>query len=239
MSSNGRSEALSHHSGLPLPIEIRGIRNARRLRLRLDERRRILMLTGPLRMNRRAALAWAAEQREWIEAQIAATLPDEPFAPGARFPIEGREYLLIWSQAESRTPRLDGDRLVCGGPLPGLARQIEKFLKRQALETLSRETEAMAAVAGMRAAAVSVGDAQTRWGSCAASGRIRYSWRLILAPAEVRRYVVAHEVAHLVHLDHGPKFKALEAQLYGGDVGPARRLLRRLGSRLKRIGRSH
>jgi predicted metal-dependent hydrolase len=84
-----------------------------------------------------------------------------------------------------------------------------------------------------------VGDANTRWGSCSAERKIRYSWRLILAPPAARRYVVAHEVAHLVHLDHGPRFKALEAQLFAGDVAAARGLLRRVGPRLKRIGRGH
>ena len=90
----------------------------------------------------------------------------------------------------------------------------------------------------MTVSSVSVGDAGTRWGSCSASGSIRYSWRLILASAEVRRYVVAHEVAHLVHMDHGTKFKALERKLFEGDVDAARLLLGRIGSRLKRIGRT-
>ena len=62
-------------------------------------------------------------------------------------------------------------------------------------------------------------------------------WRLILAPPAVRRYVVAHEVAHLAHLDHSAKFKVLEARLYGPGVSEAKAQLRRLGPRLKRIGR--
>ena len=69
MSSTRPSEALFQHSDLPLPVEIRGIRGARRMRLRLDERRGVLKLTGPLRMNRKVALAWAAEQREWVQAR--------------------------------------------------------------------------------------------------------------------------------------------------------------------------
>ncbi|HEX6219374.1 MAG TPA: M48 family metallopeptidase, partial [Sphingomicrobium sp.] len=84
---------------------------------------------------------------------------------------------------------------------------------------------------------VSVGDADTRWGSCSESGRIRYSWRLVLAPPEARRFVVAHEVAHLVHLNHGRAFKALERQLYGPGLAEAQALLRRVGPRLKRVGR--
>ena len=239
MSSTGRSEALHYHDDLPLPVEIRGLRGARRLRLRLDEKRKLLKLTGPLRMNRSRALAWAAEQSGWVQAQIAAMLPDEPFVPGAAIPLEGRDVLLIWSQREPRTPRLEGGRLICGGPREGFARRIGLFLKRFALEALSLETREIADAAGVEVSSVAVGDAETRWGSCSAAGRIRYSWRLILAPPEARRYVVAHEVAHLVHLDHGPGFKALERRLFGGDVTAARASLRRCGQRLKRIGRGH
>jgi predicted metal-dependent hydrolase len=64
---------------------------------------------------------------------------------------------------------------------------------------------------------------------------VRYSWRLILAPPEARRFVVAHEVAHLKHLDHGRRFKALERELFDGDVAAAERLLRSSAPRLRRI----
>lgn len=237
MSSIVRSEALHYHDDLPLPVEIRGIRGARRLRLRLDERRRLLKLTGPLRMNRSKALAWAAEQSAWVRAQIAGIPPGEPFVPGALIPIEGADVRLEWAEREPRAPRLEHGRLVCGGPLEGFDRRIELFLKRRALQTLSRETAEIAGNAGVKLRSVAVGDAQTRWGSCSSEGRIRYSWRLILAPPEARLYVVAHEVAHLVHLDHGPEFRALEKRLFGRDVRAARALLRGCGQRLKRIGR--
>ena len=125
----------------------------------------------------------------------------------------------------------------CGGLRESFSRRIELFLKRRAIEAMSREVAEYAAVAGATARSVSVGDAGTRWGSCSSQGRIRLSWRLILAPPDVRRYVVAHEVAHLVHLDHSARFKALEAKLYGSGVAEAKAQLRRLGPRLKRIGR--
>ena len=232
-----RSEALFQHDDLPLPVEIRGVRGAKRMRLRLDEKRGVLKLTGPLRMNRKVALAWAVEQRAWVDTQLGAMLPAEPFEPGAVIPIEGRDVRLSWSAGAPRTPRLENDLLVCGGPSEGFARRIEVFLKRAALDLLSKETAEAAERAGVTLKAVSVGDADTRWGSCSSTGRIRYSWRLILAPADVRRYVVAHEVAHLVHMNHGPKFKALEQQLFDGDARKASLLLRRIGGRLRRLGR--
>ena len=237
MSSIKRSEALFRHDDLPLPVEIRGIRGAKRLRLRLDEKRGLLKLTGPLRMSRKAALDWAAQQREWVDVQVESMAPGEPFLPGARIPLEGNEVELVWDERSRRIPRLEDDRLVCGGSPEGFARRIESFLKRRALETLSRDTAEIAERARVSVRSVSVGDADTRWGSCSSSGRIRYSWRLILAPPEVRRYVAAHEVAHMRHMDHGPRFKALERDLFGGDCNAARLLLRRLGGRLRRVGR--
>jgi hypothetical protein len=143
----------------------------------------------------------------------------------------------MWSADAARMPRLKGDVLHCGGPLDGLARRVEAFLKRIALETMSVEVAHFAEVAGVSVAGVSIGDPASRWGSCSSARRIRLSWRLILAAPNARRFVVAHEVAHLVHLNHGPDFKALEARLFGDGVAEARSALRRAGPRLRRIGR--
>jgi predicted metal-dependent hydrolase len=131
-----------------------------------------------------------------------------------------------------RTPRLEGDRLICGGPREGLERRVERWLRAEALRVLSAETAEYAARAGVVVTRVSVGDPRGRWGSCASSGAIRYSWRLILAPDFVRRATVAHEVAHRIHMNHSPVFHRLVATLYEADPGPARDWLRRNGSGL-------
>ncbi len=237
MWSNGRSEA-ALEAALPVPIDVRPMRKARRLRLRFDEVSGTLKLSCPWRTSRRAALAWALDQRAWIEAQLARAEPPEPFEPGASIPIEGRETAIAWSEAAQRTPTLADGELRCGGPREGVARRVELFLKRLALDIMSREVAEYAEAAAMRARSVSVGDAGSRWGSCSSQGRIRLSWRLILAPPNVRRYVVAHEVAHLKHLDHGAEFKALEARLFGPGLSEAKAGLRRLGPRLRRVGRT-
>jgi len=235
MWSNARSEA-ALLAELPAPIEIRPVRGARRLRLRYDEVRGILKLTCPMRTSRRSALRWALDQRDWIDAQIARARPAERFEPGAVIPIAGHETKLVWAEGEPRTPKLGLDELRCGGPRAGFERRIETFLKRLALDAMSREAAEFAASAGVPVKGVSVGDAGSRWGSCSSDGRIRLSWRLILAPPEVRRHVVSHEVAHLVHLNHGPAFKALEARLFGPGLSEAKATLRRVGPRLRRLG---
>ena len=236
MWSTGRSEA-ALEAALPVPIEIRPLKTARRLRLRFDEGTGTLKLTCPWRTSRRSALAWALDQRDWIDAQVARAEPGEPFAPGATIPLEGGEVRILYDPSAPRSAQLTAGELRVGGPEGGLARRVELFLKRRALDVMSQEAAEYAAAANATVSGVSVGDAGSRWGSCSSAGRIRLSWRLILAPPNVRRYVVAHEVAHLVHLDHSPAFKALEARLYGPGVSEAKAALRRIGPRLRRVGR--
>jgi predicted metal-dependent hydrolase len=231
-----RSEA-ALEAALPAPIEVRPLKTARRLRLRYDEATGTLKLTCPWRTSRRSALAWALDQRDWIETQLGRAEPAEPFGVGATIPLEGREVRIVWDPAAKRTPALVANELRCGGPESGLPRRIELFLKRRALDIMSRDVADYAAAAGVTPSSVGVGDAGSRWGSCSSAGRIRLSWRLIMAPPTVRRFVVAHEVAHLVHLDHSARFKALEAKLYGPGLAEAKAALRRLGPRLRRIGR--
>lgn len=207
------------------------------MRLRLDETRQCLVLTIPRRTSRRAALQWAERQSDWVEEQLRRVGPREPFEPGAAVPFEGSEILLAWDEKLPRSPALAGNKLQCGGPVDAFAARIERFLRAQARERLSQETARLAQMAGVTVRSVSVGDARSRWGSCSASGAIRYNWRIILAPPHLLRWLVAHEVAHRRHMNHGADFRALEAALYGDDVRAARSELRSVGPRLKRIGR--
>lgn len=207
------------------------------MRLRLDEAREKLLLTLPRRMSRKTALDWALGQRDWVEEQLTRLRPGEPFVPGAEIPFEGRGILLHWQPSLPRTPKLSADVLACGGPQDAFAVRIERFLRGEARRLLSDLTAEIARAAGVDVRSVAVGDASSRWGSCSSNGSIRYNWRLVLAPPHLLRWVVAHEVAHRRHMDHGPAFRVLEASLYGGDVPAARAELRALGPRLKRVGR--
>ena len=234
--STGRSEPLAI-PGLSWPIELRPHPRARAMRLRLDEARDRLILTFPRRMSRRTALDWAQSQREWVDRQLAAVQPGEPFVPGASIPIEGQSVRLDWREHWPRRPELVDGALRCGGPREALAGRIERFLRTMARARLSDATADHAARAGVTVKSVAVGNASSRWGSCSSDGSIRYNWRLILAPPHLLQWVVAHEVAHRVHMDHGPRFKALEARLFDGNVAAARAELRALGPRLKRVGR--
>lgn len=236
MWSTANSDRIDEES-LPLPLEIRAIRNARRMRLRIDDARGLITLTCPPRTSRRAAVRWALGQREWIDSQLANRPPNEPFVEGAKIPVEGQEIVLVADSAAPRAGRLEDGQLRIGGPPESFARSVERHLRARALAVMSGEVAEYAQIAGVTASGVTVGDAATRWGSCSSDRRIRLSWRLILASPAVRRFVVAHEVAHLKHLDHGAAFKALEAFLAGRGLADARAALKREGPRLRRLGR--
>ena len=211
---------------------------ARRLRLRVDRRTGGVLLTIPRRYSERKALAWAAEHEEWIEQQLRAVAPPERLAPGTILPLHGEPRPIDWSPDRPRTVRIEPGRIMVGGPEENLEARLLRWLKRHAAEILTAETREYAAKAGVACSRVAVGDPLSRWGSCSSSGAIRYSWRLILAPAWVRRATVAHEVAHLVHMNHGPSFHALVEQLFGADPKPARSWLRSSGPLLHRFGRA-
>ncbi len=210
---------------------------ARRLKLRLDPERGEIRLTCPPRASRRAAIDWAVTQRAWIERQIATHRAGEPFAHGSVVPLDGVDHRIDWQEGASRRVVRSGGMLVVGGPSESLPARVERWLRAEARTLLSDETRIAAERAGVTVRSVSVGDAGTRWGSCSASGSIRFNWRLVMAPPHVRQWVVAHEVAHRLHMDHSPAFHAAEARIYEGDSAAARRDLRALGPRLKGIGR--
>lgn len=211
---------------------------ARTLKLSLDPVTGRARLTIPRRAALAPALAWAEGKREWLADQRARLPEPRPFVPGAVLPVAGEALTISWSPGPRRTLRREEDRLTAQGELETLPRRVEAWLRREALALLSRETAEYAALAGVRVTRVAVGDARGRWGSCASSGVIRYSWRLLLAPNFVRRATVAHEVAHRIHMHHGPAFHALVAELFGADPTPARDWLRRHGAQLHWFGRS-
>jgi predicted metal-dependent hydrolase len=222
---------------LSAPLTLKASPTARTMRLRVDARTGGVVLTFPRRVSQRRALEWAAGHTAWIEAALARIPERVALEPGAALPLYGIAHLIDWSADRPRSLRVEPGRIILGGPAESLEPRLLRWLKQHARTILEAETREYAAKAGVSVTSVGVGDPSSRWGSCSSSGAIRYSWRLILAPDWVRRATVAHEVAHRVHMNHGPDFHALVEELFGADPAPARSWLRREGASLHRIGR--
>lgn len=223
-----------------MSAELEVVRNprSRRAKLSFDSVSGRVRLTLPPRAPLKAALRWASGHQDWIDKQLARLPEARPFADGARVPFDDAELTIVWDETSPRRVARDGDLLRCGGPAAGLSRRIELWLRREALRILTDESREFAAKAGVAVTAVTIGDPRGRWGSCSSSGAIRYSWRLILAPAFVRRSTVAHEIAHRIHMHHGPDFHALADALTEGDPADSRAWLRAHGAGLHWFGRA-
>lgn len=217
-----------------MPVRVRRSARARAYRLTIDGARGELRLSLPARASLKRALGWAQAHEEWVRAQMAQQPAFTRLDDGATFPLEGREVRICRIEGAPRSIRLEGDRLLLGGAAESVSARVLRWLMARARAVLEAETRALAQDHGLIVASVGVGDPRSRWGSCASSGAIRYSWRLILCPPQVRRATVAHELAHLLHMDHSPDFHAAHARIYEADPKPARAWLRANGSGLHR-----
>ena len=217
---------------------------ARRVSLRLDRTRREIVATAPSPRRLAEAAAFARERAGWI-AERMAELPDaSPLHPGVTLEVFGEPVRLEAGTGRAKwLPATNGEpaRIAAMGEGEGYARAVILMLKKRATAVLSERTEVYCAMLGVEAPKVTVADAKGRWGSCRPAMRghpasIRYSWRLALAPFDVADYVAAHECAHLLELNHGPRFWAHVKALVG-EVKPHRAWLRAEGARLHGFGR--
>lgn len=206
------SENALEFEDLTIPLTVKRNRAARRISLRIDVPRRGAVLTLPARTGLSAGLDFVAEKAVWLRNAYARLPEAVPFAHGAVIPLQGRPHRIehrpaarggVWRECLG-----EAEAIVVTGAAEHLPRRIEDWLRREALALLDLRTRAKAAAAGRAVARVFVRDTRSRWGSCARDGRVHYSWRLVLAPDFVLDYVVAHEVAHLVYMSHGPRFRA-------------------------------
>lgn len=130
----------------------------------------------------------------------------------------------------------DGEHRICvAGETPHVDRRVADFLRREARADLEKASRQCAQMLGLAIKQVSIRDPSSRWGSCSTTGVLSYSWRLILAPPYVLDYLAAHEVAHLVEMNHSPRFWRVVDKLCP-NVKRAKAWLDAHGTELHRYG---
>jgi predicted metal-dependent hydrolase len=221
--------------GGPTRVEWRRSTRARRVSLRIDPRGGAVVVTLPPRAARTAGMALLMDHADWVAERLAALPGPTPFAAGAVIPLHGVDHTILRAAGRRGGVWVEDRAIMVAGDAEFLPRRVGDFLRAAARRCLSALVLDKAALAGVTPRRVTVKDTKSRWGSCAASRNLAFSWRLVMAPRHVQDYVAAHEVAHLRHMNHGPRFWALVATLTE-DVGPAVTWLRRDGPRLLRIG---
>lgn len=159
-----------------------------------------------------------AARRNWIERTrarlrtVQARYPQRPLTPGSTIPFLGADYPFD-------ALGLDGSREISH---ERTAAYVHAWYRAQALPHLTARTYHFANRLGVQPTHIAVRTQRRRWGSCAANGRISYNWRLILCPRDVVDYVVAHEVAHLRHHNHGARFWQTVAAMFADFTAPRR-----------------
>jgi len=215
--------------GREVPLAIRRHARATRLTMRLAPDGSEVRITLPKWGRTSDALVFAHKRLEWLEAQLAAVPRAAPPAPGGAVLYRGGPVTIEWEPGLPRKPALAGERLRLGGPAETVARRVHRWLEAEALRLLGEDLAHYCARAGLPAPQLRLSRAGRRWGSCSGAGCIRINWRLVQAPDAVRRSVVAHEVAHLLHFDHSPAFRAILGELFEGDLKGADAWLKQHG----------
>ncbi|ETX15264.1 zinc metalloprotease [Roseivivax halodurans JCM 10272] len=215
----------------PIPVELRRSARARRMSLRLSGVDGQVTLTLPRRVPEAEGLAFLREKEDWLRGHLEARAPDLEVGIGATIPIEGIPHEIVPGQG--RGVRLGEGVLEVPGDPARAGVRAQAWLKARARDRLAGASDTYARALGRPYARLTLRDTRSRWGSCSSAGALMYSWRLVLAPAEVLDYVAAHEVAHLRHMDHSRAFWDTVTELYGDWRAP-RTWLRREGGGLHR-----
>ncbi len=194
----------------PVPIRLRASARARRITLRVSALDGRVTLTRPAGTPAREALAFATEKADWLRAQIAGRRAPRWPALGQAIPVAGEAHAIVAGR-----PGLGAGQLAVRADRP-VGPQVAAVLKQAARARLAGAVGRHAAALDVAPRRITLRDTRSRWGSCSGRGDLMFSWRLVMAPAEVLDYVAAHEVAHLVRMDHSPAFWAVCADLCPG-----------------------
>jgi hypothetical protein len=229
-------ELVIAHADAELPVTFVRSPRARRVSLRVDSARRRIVLTAPLRMPRDMALSFANVQGGWIAARLKRLPAARPFHDGAEVPVFGVPHRIRHRPDARGTVWLEVNEIHVAGRPEHLPRRLRDWLIAELRRRLMPLVQAKAERLQRPVKRVGLRDSRSRWGSCGPDGGLSFSWRLVFAPPEVLDYLVAHEVAHLVHKNHGPGFWAATRDLCDGPMEVPRTWLRANGEALLQYG---
>jgi len=221
-----------------VPIRLRVSERARRLALRIDGRGEAVELVLPRRSSLDSGLKFLDQNRAWVEARLKDLPPRLPFADGIEVPVMGERLRIrhLRRRVPGRGPVwIEAGEIRVTGDEAHLSRRVRDFLIATARAELTKRARVFAERVGRHVTRISVRDMTSRWGSCSSLGSLSFSWRLIFAPEGVMTYLVAHEVAHLVVMNHGPRFWRLVESLTP-DARLRQDWLRRNKNALMRFG---
>lgn len=203
------------------PLTVKTSLRLRRISVRIDHKKRIVVLSMPTWYSKRKACAFIEAHRDWIEEKLFALPHVQDFTDGAQISLFGN-HVTICYEKNFGAPKLLDDKLFVGGESVFLHRRVKDFIKREAKKRFLLQSQVLASKLGCQLTGVTIKDTTSRWGSCSSLKHINYNWRIALAPKEAIDYLMAHEVAHLKHPNHSPDFwQTLKELCPTAEIGKA------------------
>lgn len=202
----------------PVEVNLRKSARARRISLRISQLDGRVTLTLPRFVSEAEGIAFAREKEAWLRRHLDERGVDCDVALGVSLPVEGALRLI--EPGSGRRVTLEPDRLLVPGKSEQIATRAQAFLKQMARDRLASASDHYASILGKPYARLSIRDTRSRWGSCSSAGALMYSWRLILCPPNVLKYVAAHEVAHLAEMNHSSAFWDTVTRIHGPYEAP-------------------
>ena len=187
------------------PLKVNTSFKLRRLNLRIDHKKRMVVLSMPKLCSKKKALDFIGEHIDWIEEKLSQLPEIKEFEDGEKINLFGAQ-ITICHNADFGAPKLIDNQLCVGGDKEFLHRRIKDYIKREAKKIFYAKSKVLAEQIGHELIGISIKDTKSRWGSCSSLKHINYNWRIALAPDFVIDYLMAHEVAHLKHQDHSNAF---------------------------------
>ena len=221
--------------GRPVTLRVRRNRRARRIQTRIDTTSGAVILVLPTYASEAQGLEFIYQHENWLLRRLSELPLHIPFANGAIIPFHGVPHRIRRGFSSKRRVQLADGAIEFNGKYDGLAPHLTTWLRAEARSTIQPLAMEKAAVIGRTPYAVSIRDQKSRWGSCSSTGRLSFNWRLIMAPHNILDYVVAHEAAHLIQMNHSKQFWCIVGQLTE-NVEQARGWLKIHGSGLHRYG---
>ena len=229
------------HAGQVFRIALKRVSTSRRFTLRVRAATRDVLLTMPSRSTLKSAREFAERHAAWIGVRLARLPPPIAFVEAATTPLRGVEHTIVHRPGERGVVWTEiganGPLLCVSGDKPHIARRVIDYLKREARKDIEAAVDRHATRLGVEPRRITLRDTVSRWGSCSSTGALNFSWRLILAPPEILDYLAAHEVAHIVHMNHSPMFWKLTRRLFP-ETERAEAWLKTHGANLHRFGAS-
>ena len=192
--------------GKNIPLRLRRDARAKRMILRIDNKLEGAVVTLPLWTSEREALLMVQEKSDWVLTKLDTIPPKIAFESGAIIPLLGEYYNIFHDPNQREVVIKSRHEIRLGGRKEHLSRRLGDWLRKEAKIIIQPKAIEMAEKFNWKIGRISVRDTKSRWGSCAPSGNLSFCWRLIFAPEWVLNYVIAHEVSHLLHMNHGLEF---------------------------------